>query len=93
MSKYYNEELKPVYLDALVKAINFDLPEVVLEQEIAYSVNSKIRNMSEAELEELRNDKSKIDAMREEAKPTAEAPKEEAKEAAPAAAAEPAKTQ
>lgn len=71
MSKYYNEELKPVYLDALVKAINFDLPEVVLEQEIAYSVNSKIRNMSEAELEELRNDKSKIDAMKDEAKPAA----------------------
>lgn len=71
MSKYYNEELKPAYLDALVKAIDFDLPEVVVEQEIAYAVNNKIRAMAEAELESLKTDKSKIDAMKEEAKPAA----------------------
>lgn len=71
MSKYYNEELKPAYLDALVKSVNFDLPEVVLEQEIAYAVNSKIRTMSESELEDLRKDNAKIEKMKEEAKPGA----------------------
>jgi trigger factor len=71
MSKYYNEELKPAYLDALVKSMEFDLPEVVVEQEIAYALNNKIRAMNPEELEELKADKTKVDAMREEAKPTA----------------------
>jgi trigger factor len=45
--KYYNEELKPAYLEALVNAIDMDLPEAVLEQEINNSLNNELRALSQ----------------------------------------------
>lgn len=71
MSKYYNDELKPAYLEALVKAIDFDLPEVVVEQELNYSLNNKIRGMAEEALENLKNNQEEIEKLRDAARPEA----------------------
>ncbi len=70
-SKYYNEELKPAYLEALVKAVKMDLPETVVDQEINVALNNQVRSMSEDELNKLRDDKDAIEKMREDAKPAA----------------------
>ena len=70
-STYYNQELKPAFLEALVKAIKIDLPEAVVEQEINVALNNQVRAMSEEDLEKLRDDKEAIEKMREDARPTA----------------------
>jgi len=71
MGKYYSEELKPAYLQTLVETLNFVVPSSVLEQEINQALNNKVREMSEDEINALKDDKSKIEAMREEATPDA----------------------
>ena len=65
---YYREELKPAFLDTLVEKINFALPKTVVEQEINFALNSKIRSMSEAEINELKENPSKIEEIKEELK-------------------------
>jgi trigger factor len=70
-SKYYNEELKPAYLETLVEKISFEVPTSVLEQEISQVLNNQVRTMSEEDLNALKEDQSKIEKMREEAKPEA----------------------
>jgi len=71
MSKYYNEELKPVYLNALVEKIDFVVPTSVLEQEISQTLNNEVRTMSEDEINALKEDKEKIEQMRKNATPDA----------------------
>ncbi len=70
-SKYYNEDLKPQYLESLVENISFEVPTSVLEQEISQLLNNQVRTMSEDELNSLKEDQAKIEAMREEVKPEA----------------------
>ena len=70
-AKYYNEELKPAYLENLVEKIDFAVPTAVLEQEISQVLNMQIRNMSEDEIKALQEDKDKIEKMKEEATPEA----------------------
>ena len=70
-SKYYNEELKPAYLETLVEKIDFAVPTSVLEQEISQVLNMKIREMSDDEIKALQEDKDKIESMKEEATPEA----------------------
>jgi trigger factor len=65
---YYREELKPVFLETLVEKINFALPKTVVDQEINFALNNKIRAMSEAEINELKEDSSKVEKIREELK-------------------------
>ena len=67
-AKYYREELKPAYLEALVKGIEFALPNTVVEQEINYALNNKIRTMSKEEIESLKEDASKVEEIRNELK-------------------------
>jgi trigger factor len=69
--KYYNEELKPAYLEALVDAIDMDLPEAVLEQEINNALNNELRALSQEELEKIKEDSDAIEKMREDARPSA----------------------
>ena len=69
---YYRDELKPAFLDKLVENINFALPESVVEQEINYSLNNKVRTMSEDEIKALQEDASKVESMRDELKGDAE---------------------
>ena len=70
-AKYYNEDLKPVYIETLVEKIAFDVPTSVLEQEISQILNNQVRSMSEEELNQLKENQAKIEEMREEAKPEA----------------------
>ncbi len=70
-AKYYNEELKPAYLEALVEKIDFAVPTAVLEQEISQALNNQVRSMSDEEIKELQENKEKIEEMRKEATPEA----------------------
>ncbi|MGK0256301.1 MAG: trigger factor [Arcobacteraceae bacterium] len=70
-SKYYNEDLKPVYLETLVEKISFDVPTSVLEQEISQLLNNLVRTMSEEEINALKENEAKIEEMRKEATPEA----------------------
>jgi len=70
-NKYYNEELKPAYIESLVDANNFAVPVSILDQEINQVLNNEIRGMSEDEIKALQEDAKKIEKMREEATPDA----------------------
>jgi trigger factor len=65
LSKLYNEELKPKLVEALVEAFEFDLPESVVEQEVELALRNKVQQMSEEELEELRQNEEKVKELRE----------------------------
>ncbi len=65
MSLKYNDELKPALMETFVTAFTIDLPEFIVEQEMDMALNKKARELSEAELEELRNDAEKVKEMRE----------------------------
>ncbi|MDD4882870.1 trigger factor [Sulfuricurvum sp.] len=65
MSTLYNDELKPNLMEMFVSAFTIDLPEFIVEQEMDMALNKKAREMSESEIEELRNDAEKVKTMRE----------------------------
>lgn len=65
MSALYNDDLKPNLMETFVGAFTIDLPEFIIEQEMDMALNKKARDLSEAEIEELRNDADKVKAMRE----------------------------
>merc|ERR1711879_439387 len=65
---YYRDELKPAYLDKLVETLEFALPSTVVDQEINFALNNKVRAMSEDEIKELQEDATKVESMREELK-------------------------
>ncbi|MFY4820930.1 trigger factor, partial [Aliarcobacter butzleri] len=67
-AKYYRDELKPVFLETLVEKINFALPTSVIEQEINYALNNKIRTMTEEEINELKENANKVEDIRNELK-------------------------
>ncbi|WP_323592803.1 trigger factor [Aliarcobacter butzleri] len=67
-AKYYRDELKPVFLETLVEKINFALPTSVIEQEINYALNNKIRTMTEEEISELKENANKVEDIRNELK-------------------------
>jgi trigger factor len=71
MNTYYNDELKPVYLQTLVEKIDFEVPTAVLEQEINQALNNKVREMSEDEINALKEDQAKIEELRKEVEPDA----------------------
>ncbi len=72
LSKLYNEELKPAYLDALISSINFDLPMNVVEQEINVALNNEVRSLDEEALNKLRDNKEEIEALRAKVTPDAQ---------------------
>lgn len=72
MSKIYNDELKPAYLEALVKSVTFDLPSSVVEQEMNVALNNEIRAMSEEALQELKDNSAKIEELRAKVLPDAQ---------------------
>jgi trigger factor len=65
MSALYNDELKPNLMEVFVSAFTIDLPEFIVEQEMDMALNKKAREMSEAEIQELRDDAEKVKAIRE----------------------------
>ncbi|MDD3055159.1 MAG: trigger factor [Aliarcobacter sp.] len=68
MNKYYREELKPAYLETLVEKLQFALPNSVVDQEINYALNNKVRTMSEDEITTLKENESKVEEIRNELK-------------------------
>ncbi|MCK5293241.1 MAG: trigger factor, partial [Arcobacteraceae bacterium] len=68
---YFNEEIKSVYTEALVKAIDFAVPTSVLDQEINQVLNAKVKDMSEDEIKALQENPDEVKKMQEEAKPDA----------------------
>ena len=71
MNQYYNEELKPVYLNTLIEKIDFAVPQSILDQEISQALNSQIQVMSEDEIAQLQQDSKQIEKMRKDAEPEA----------------------
>lgn len=65
LGKLFNETLKPELLETIVAAYEFDLPEFVVEQEMDMALNNKAREMSEEELNAIKNDAEKIRELRE----------------------------
>ena len=65
LAKLYNEKLKPELLEIFVEKLTFDLPEFVVEQEIDMAVNKKASTMKEEEINELRENKEKLEELRE----------------------------
>lgn len=70
---YYRDELKPAYLDALVKSLNFALPTSVVDQEINMVLNNKVKEMKEDEIKALQEDEAKVETMRDELREDAQA--------------------
>src|SRR5574344_1747147 len=69
---YYRDEVKPAFLETLVEKINFALPKTVVEQEINFALNNRIRAMKEEELNELKDNASKVEEIRNELRVDAE---------------------
>lgn len=65
MSELYNNELKPNLMEIFVSKFSVDLPRFIVEQEIDMALNKKAREMSESEIEELRNSEEKLKELRE----------------------------
>ncbi|MRI82945.1 MAG: trigger factor [Nitratiruptor sp.] len=72
LTKLYNDELKPQLIEALVERFDFDLPQNIVEQEIDVQLNSRAASMSQEELQELRQDRQKLQQLREEIRPEAQ---------------------
>lgn len=70
-SKIYNTELKPKLLEALVKAFDFELPELIVEEEVNSLLNQKLQGMSEEELKEVQEDEKKLEKLKKEVEPEA----------------------
>lgn len=70
-SKLFNEELKIKLLEALVNAFDFELPELIVEEEINAIINNRLRALPEEELKVYQNSKEKIEELRKEVEPEA----------------------
>jgi len=67
-SVYYRDELKPAYIDALIKELNFALPQSVVDQEVNMALNNKVREYSEEDLKKLQENPSEVEKLRDELK-------------------------
>ncbi|MDQ1340335.1 MAG: trigger factor, partial [Campylobacterota bacterium] len=70
-SKLFNEELKVKLLEALVNAFDFELPELIVEEEINAIINNRLRALPEEELKVYQNSKEKIEELKKEVEPEA----------------------
>jgi trigger factor len=69
--KYFMDEIKPAYTEALVKSIEFAVPSVLIDQEINQQLNVKVSSMSEDEIKALQEDPEAVKKIQEEARPDA----------------------
>ena len=70
-NQYFTEEIKPLYMEALVKSIDFAVPASVLDQEINQALNVKVKAMSEDEIKALQENPDEVKKMQDEIKPEA----------------------
>jgi len=68
---YFNEEIKSVYMDALVENIDFAIPDSILDQEINQALNEKAKVMSEDDIKKLQENPDEVKKLQEEIKPEA----------------------
>ena len=67
-SVYYRDELKPAYLDTLVKELTFALPQSVVDQEINMALNNKVKEYSEDDIKKLQENPKEVEKLRDELK-------------------------
>ena len=70
-SEYYNNDLKPIYIEELVKNNDFKIPQNILDQEINQVLNNDFRTMGPDAIKELQEDPKKMEKMREDVIPQA----------------------
>lgn len=63
-TKLYNEELKEKLLENLNKKIDFELPDLIVEQEMDLLFRNSLNTLHPKELEELKKDPKKAQAKR-----------------------------
>ena len=66
LAKVFSDEVKPAFVEALIKKIEFPLPENIVEQEIDMQVRNIFQNLSEDEIKEYSENPDKITKKREE---------------------------
>ncbi|PAF48660.1 trigger factor [Helicobacter sp. 12S02232-10] len=64
-TKLYNEELKEQLIENLDKKIHFDLPDLIIEQEMDLLFRNSLNILDPKELEELKSDPKKAQEKRE----------------------------
>ncbi len=70
--KYYQEEIKPKYVEALVKKYKIDLPKNIVEQEIDMAFRNALSSMSADEIKKYTTDPKEAEKKREEYRSDAE---------------------
>ena len=71
-AKLYNETLKEKFIENLLEAFAFDLPENIIEQEMDMLFRSEVDSMERAELEALQGKREEIKERREKHKEKAQ---------------------
>lgn len=66
LSKIYQEEVKPKFVEALVEKYEIDLPESIVEQEIDMAFRNALPSMSEEEIKKFTTDVEAAKEKREE---------------------------
>lgn len=64
--KLYNEELKPKLVDNILETIKFDLPDLIVEQEMNILLNNYARTLTQEEFEKFQSDSKAIEEKRKE---------------------------
>lgn len=64
--KLYNEELKPKLVENILETIKFDLPDLIVEQEMNILLNNYARTLTQEEFEKFQNNSKAIEAKRKE---------------------------
>lgn len=64
--RLYNEELKPKLVENILETIKFDLPDLIVEQEMNILLNNYARTLTQEEFEKFQNDSKAIEAKRKE---------------------------
>lgn len=64
--KLYNEELKPKLVENILETIKFDLPDLIVEQEMNILLNNYARTLTQEEFEKFQNDSKAIEEKRNE---------------------------
>ena len=72
LGKLYQEEVKPKFVDALVKEYKIDLPENIVEQEMDMAFRTALNSMDEKEVKKHTKDEKTINAKLEEYRSDAE---------------------
>ena len=72
LGKLYQEEVKPTFVDALVKKYKIDLPSNIVEQEMDMAFRNALNTMKEDEIKKYTKDEDSVKAKLEEYRADAE---------------------